>query len=155
VLPISAFLASRDVMSVFRPGDHGSTFGGNPLACAVARAALSVLVDEALPARAAELGAEFQERLRAIRSRHIREVRGRGLMIGVELVKDRATKERATELRNELVMDAFHRGGMVILGAGQNTIRFCPALTLTEDEARLAVDIFARSLNALTGVSHG
>jgi ornithine--oxo-acid transaminase len=84
-LPVSAFLASEEVMSVFKPGDHGSTFGGNPLACAVARAAMSVLVDEELPERSAELGAWFMEQLRLLASPHVKEVRGRGLLIGVEL----------------------------------------------------------------------
>ena len=84
--PISGILANDDVMSVFHPGDHGSTFGGNPLACAVAREALRVLVDENLIDNSATLGEYFIEKLRAIRSRHIREVRGRGLWIGIELV---------------------------------------------------------------------
>jgi ornithine--oxo-acid transaminase len=83
--PVSAVLASREVLGVFRPGDHGSTFGGNPLACAVARAALRVLVDEGLTARSAELGDYVLDRLKKIKSAELVEVRGRGLWIGIEL----------------------------------------------------------------------
>jgi ornithine--oxo-acid transaminase len=83
--PVSAVLASREVLGVFKPGDHGSTFGGNPLACAVAREALRVIVDEKLCERSAELGEYFKGRLQRIESPHVQEVRGRGLFIGVEL----------------------------------------------------------------------
>ena len=83
--PVSAVLASREVLEVFAPGDHGSTFGGNPLACAVARAALKVIVDERLAERSAELGAYALARLQAFRSSKIAEVRGKGLWIGIEL----------------------------------------------------------------------
>jgi ornithine--oxo-acid transaminase len=83
--PVSAVLASKDVLGVFHPGDHGSTFGGNPLACAVARAALRVLVEEKLVQRSAELGEYFLNQLRTLRSPHLREVRGKGLWIGIEL----------------------------------------------------------------------
>jgi ornithine--oxo-acid transaminase len=83
--PVSAVLASREVLGVFEPGSHGSTFGGNPLACAVARAALRVILDEGLARRSAELGAGLLARLRALRAPAVREVRGRGLWIGIEL----------------------------------------------------------------------
>ncbi len=83
--PVSAVLASKEVLGVFQPGDHGSTFGGNPLACAVARAALRVLVEEQLIQRSAELGDYFLQQLRTLRNPHLREVRGRGLWIGIEL----------------------------------------------------------------------
>src|SRR5208337_1431487 len=83
--PISAVLASREILGVFGPGDHGSTFGGNPLACAVARAALRVLVEEHMVERAAELGQYFLERLQTLRSPVVKELRGRGLWIGIEL----------------------------------------------------------------------
>jgi len=83
--PVSAVLASKDVLGVFHPGDHGSTFGGNPLACAVARAALRVLVEEKLIQRSAELGEYFLNQLRTLRSPHLREVRGKGLWIGIVL----------------------------------------------------------------------
>ena len=83
--PVSAVLSSREVLGVFNPGDHGSTFGGNPLACAIARAALRVIVDEDLAARSAELGEYTLDYLNSIRSPHIVEVRGKGLWIGIEL----------------------------------------------------------------------
>src|SRR5690606_8418754 len=83
--PVSAVVSSREVLGVFRPGDHGSTFGGNPLGAAVAREALRVLVEEDLIANAAAMGSYFQDQLAEIDSPHIKEVRGRGLMIGVEL----------------------------------------------------------------------
>jgi ornithine--oxo-acid transaminase len=83
--PVSAVLSSREILGVFRPGDHGSTFGGNPLACAIARAALRVIVDENLSARSAELGEYALEYLQSLHSPHIVEVRGKGLWIGIEL----------------------------------------------------------------------
>jgi ornithine--oxo-acid transaminase len=83
--PVSAVLSSREVLGVFHPGDHGSTFGGNPLACAIARAALKVIVDENLSARSAELGDFALSYIKNLRSQHIVEVRGKGLWIGIEL----------------------------------------------------------------------
>jgi ornithine--oxo-acid transaminase len=83
--PVSAVLSSREILGVFNPGDHGSTFGGNPLACAIARAALRVIVDEDLPARSAELGEYAMNYLKGVRSPHIVELRGKGLWIGIEL----------------------------------------------------------------------
>jgi len=83
--PVSAVLASREVLGVFQPGDHGSTFGGNPLACAVARAALRVLQEEKLVERSADLGSHFLRRLRTLRTPNLKELRGRGLWIGIEL----------------------------------------------------------------------
>jgi ornithine--oxo-acid transaminase len=83
--PVSAVLSSREILGVFSPGDHGSTFGGNPLACAIARAALRVIVDEDLSARSAELGEYALNYLKKVRSRHIVDVRGKGLWIGIEL----------------------------------------------------------------------
>lgn len=139
----------------WKPGAHASTFGGNPVACAAAHATIDLL-EEGLVENSRKVGDFFMGKLAETVGDHpnVGQIRGKGLMIGVELVKNRDTKERAPELRNELVMDAFHRSGMVILGAGQSTIRFCPALTLTEDEATLAVELFTRSLHALTGVNH-
>jgi ornithine--oxo-acid transaminase len=83
--PVSAVLASKEILGVYKPGDHGSTFGGNPLGCAVARTALRVLVEERMVERSAELGAYFLERLKTLRSRDLKEVRGKGLWIGIEL----------------------------------------------------------------------
>ena len=83
--PVSAVLSNSDVLGVLKPGEHGSTFGGNPLACAVARAALKVLVEEGMIEDAARMGAYFRDGLDAIRSNRVREVRGRGLMLAVEI----------------------------------------------------------------------
>jgi len=91
VYPVSAVLASRAIMTVLKPGDHGSTFGGNPLAAAVGSAALDVLIDESLTARAATLGAHLRAGLAALRSRKIEEIRGRGLLIGIEIAADAGT----------------------------------------------------------------
>jgi ornithine--oxo-acid transaminase len=100
--PVSAVLSSREILGVFRPGDHGSTFGGNPLACAIARAALRVIVDEDLPARSAELGEYALKYLKNLRSLHIVEVRGKGLWIGIELNSSARPFCQALKLRGVL-----------------------------------------------------
>jgi len=153
-LPLSVTFASEDVMK-WRPGAHASTFGGNPVACAAANATLDLL-EGGLVANSLQVGGALKRMLREALGNHpfVGDIRGRGLMVGVELVSDRDTKARAVKLRNDLVMHAFHRYGLVILGAGQNTVRLCPGLVATEQECEVAVDIFTRSLNDLTGVSH-
>jgi ornithine--oxo-acid transaminase len=100
--PVSAVLSSREVLGVFRPGDHGSTFGGNPLACAIARAALRVIVEEGLSARSAELGEYAMSYLKKIRSPHIVDIRGKGLWIGIEL--NRAARPFCEELKERGVL---------------------------------------------------
>jgi ornithine--oxo-acid transaminase len=134
VLPVSAFLARRDVMDVFRPGDHGSTFAGNALAAAVALEALEVLVDEHLPERAQELGEYFLHQLRMLHSPLIREVRGKGLLIGMEFepeaVSARQVCERLLE-RGVLTKDTHH-----------TVIRFAPPLIIT----RAQIDEGVRAL---------
>jgi len=133
--PVSAVAASREVMGVFKPGDHGSTFGGNPLACAVARAALDVIVDEKLPERSARLGAYFMDRVRAIESPVVREVRGRGLWIGVEItVPARPYCERLMQ------------EGMLCKETHEKVIRLAPPLVITEEEIDWAVARLARVL---------
>jgi ornithine--oxo-acid transaminase len=121
--PVSAVLASREVLGVFTPGSHGSTFGGNPLACAVARAALRVLVDEDLPRRSAELGAHLLERLRTVRSPAIREVRGRGLWIGVELTGPARP-----------VCEALQREGLLCKETHDHVVRIAPPLVIQRDD---------------------
>ena len=120
--PISAFLASNEVMSVFHPGDHGSTFGGNPLAAAVGRAALAVLVDERLAERASDLGRRFMDGLRAIPSPHIAEVRGKGLLIGVEIRKDSGLARPFCERLKER--------GVLCKETHDQVIRFAPPLVV-------------------------
>jgi 4-aminobutyrate aminotransferase len=148
-LPLGAMIASGDIMR-WPPGAHASTFGGNPIACAAAIKTIELL-DREILANVNLVGPHLLQRLHERLGDHpnVGDIRGRGLMIGVELVKDRATRERYPELRNRLVTDAFYEG-MLILGAGKNTVRFCPSLVLTRDEADVAVDIFAHIVDKAT-----
>jgi ornithine--oxo-acid transaminase len=130
--PVSAILADEDVMGVFRPGDHGSTYGGNPLAAAVGRAALRVLVDENLVERSAELGAYFLERLSRIESPHIREIRGKGLWIGIELKKEAGGARRFCE--------ALMREGVLCKETHDHVIRIAPPLVITREEIDWALE---------------
>jgi len=122
VYPISAVVAPSRVLGVFRPGEHGSTFGGNPLGCAVARTAIKVLVDERLPQRAQELGDYFAGRLREIKSPHVKEVRGRGLLIGVELHPKAGGARRFCE--------ALQAEGLLCKETHTHVIRFAPPLVI-------------------------
>ena len=128
------------------PGAHASTFGGNPVSCAAALATITLLKDQ-LVANAADVGAHLKTGLKALADKHplIGDVRGRGLMIGVELVRDRQTKERATDERDAVVTAAFARG-LLLLGAGKNAVRFSPPLVLTREQADIAVRIFDEAL---------
>ncbi len=130
--PVSAVLSSREVLGVFRPGDHGSTFGGNPLACAVAREALRVLVEEGLVERSDELGRYFLGRLQRIESEHIREVRGKGLMIGVELKPAAGGARRFCE--------ALKEQGLLCKETHDHVIRFAPPLVVTKEELDWALE---------------
>ncbi|HEY9088409.1 MAG TPA: ornithine--oxo-acid transaminase [Anaerolineaceae bacterium] len=123
--PVSAVLADRPVMSLFTPGEHGSTFGGNPLAAAVARAALGVIKDEKLVQNAAQMGEYFLEHLAEINSPQIKEVRGRGLLIGVEL-KDSAGGARR-------YCEHLQRLGILAKETHENTIRFAPPLIINQE----------------------
>ena len=121
--PVSAVLASKEVLGVFQPGDHGSTFGGNPLACAVARAALRVIVDEKLADRSKDLGAYALQRLRALKSDKIVEIRGKGLWIGIEL----NTKARP-------ICEALQVRGVLCKETHDNVIRLAPPLTISRED---------------------
>ena len=123
--PISAVLADKALLGLFKPGEHGSTFGGNPLAAAVARAALKVLVEENLAERATELGNYFMEQLSEIPSRHVKEVRGRGLLIGVELNKDSGGARRFCE--------ALQKRGILAKETHDYVIRFAPPLVIDKE----------------------
>ena len=146
-LPLGVTTARADVMT-WPPGAHASTFGGNPVSCAAAIATLKLLKDSLIK-NAAEVGAFFIEGLRELQQKHpiIGDVRGRGLMIGVELVRDRVTKERATSERDR-VIDACFARGLLVLGAGRNAIRLSPPLVLTKDQAATAVAILDQALSA-------
>jgi len=125
VYPVSAVLADSEVMNVFHPGDHGSTFGGNPLAAAVGQAALSVLIDEQLVGKAQELGEWFMDRLRAIDSPHVELVRGRGLMVGV-VIKESSGPARP-------FCKALKRRGILAKETHEQVIRFAPPLVITRE----------------------
>jgi ornithine--oxo-acid transaminase len=127
--PVSAVLADRKVLGLFRPGDHGSTFGGNPLGSAIARTALKVLVDEQLIEHSREVGAYFKGRLERIEGDHIEEVRGKGLMIGVEL--NRSARPYC---------DALRDAGILCKDTHGTVVRFAPPLVITKEEVDWAMD---------------
>lgn len=131
LLPVSAFLAREDLMAVFTPGDHGSTFGGNPLACAVGHAALLLLEQERLAERAQHMGAMLMGRLRALRHPAIRDVRGRGLLIGMEL-------DPAQISAREFCERLMHHG-VLSKDTHATVVRLAPPLVITEPEVEIAV----------------
>lgn len=141
-VPIGAVLAREEVAAAFAPGDHGTTFGGNPLACAAADAALRVIVEEDLPARAADVGGRFMARLREAAATRpaISDVRGRGLMIGVELAFP----------GKDLVDDMLGRGVLGNCTAG-NVIRFVPALDIPERDLDVILEVFLAAVDAAAG----
>lgn len=133
--PVSAVLSNQAVLDVLNPGEHGSTFGGNPLACAVARAALRVLVDERLAENAAEMGDYFLASLETLRSPKIREVRGRGLMLAIELDPAAGGARK--------VCEALQARGLLCKETHDHTIRLAPPLVVTRDEIDWAMDRIA------------
>ncbi len=132
VYPVSAILADNHIMDVFTPGDHGSTFGGNPLACAVGMAALDVLVKEKLPERAQELGEYFMGELRKINSPAVKEVRGKGLLIGVEI------KEEYGDARP--FCERLKERGILAKETHKQVIRFAPPLIIKREEIDWALE---------------
>ncbi len=148
-LPLGVMAARSSVMD-WPPGAHASTFGGNPVSCAAALATIKVLKD-GLINNAATVGAHLMARLSALKEKYplIGDVRGLGLMVGVELVRDRQTKERATTERDQIVQEMFKRG-VLILGAGRNALRFAPPLVITTQEIDTVVDIFEQALKTIS-----
>ena len=144
-MPLGICMARAEVMD-WVPGSHASTFGGNPVSIAAALATLEIIQREAL-ANAARVGEQMLERLRGWTQTHplVGDVRGRGLMIGIELVKDKATREPAPALRNRVETLAFERG-LMILGCGETSLRLCPPLIVSEQEATVALDILEEAL---------
>ncbi len=132
IMPISAMLANNEVMQVFTPGDHGSTFGGSPLAGAVAIAALNVLVDEHMIENAADLGAYFAQKLKELNSPVIKDIRSKGMMIGVEVTQDALTGRAYCE--------QLMKEGILAKETHDKTIRFTPPLVITKEEIDWAVD---------------
>jgi 4-aminobutyrate aminotransferase len=145
-LPLSAIIAREQVMS-WPPGSHGSTFGGNPVCCAAALATLDVIEDEGLMENAARVGSRLLGNLQALarESRLIGDVRGLGLMIGVEMVRDKDTKEMAKSETEQVVQACFRRG-LLLLACGPNGVRFSPPLVITEAQADRAFEIFVEAL---------
>lgn len=138
--PVSAVLSNRKVLGVFRPGDHGSTFGGNPLAAAIARTALAVLQDEGLIENAARMGDYFITRLRAIDSPYVKEVRGKGLLVGVELKPEAGGARRFSE--------ALMEEGILAKDTHETVIRFAPPLTITQETLDWALERIEKVLTA-------
>jgi ornithine--oxo-acid transaminase len=137
--PVSAVLADEPLLGLFSPGEHGSTFGGNPLAAAVARAALGVIRDEHLAARADELGTYFMEQLAEIPSPHVKEVRGKGLLIGVELKRSAGGARRFCE--------ALQKQGILAKETHEDVIRFAPPLIIERETIDWALPSIRQVLN--------
>jgi ornithine--oxo-acid transaminase len=131
VYPVSAAIADAEFMDVYQPGDHGSTFGGNPLGAAVGLASLDVIIDEELSMRSDELGSWFMDQLRAIDSPHVEEVRGKGLMIGVVIKESSGTARPFCE--------ALHERGILAKETHHQVIRFAPPLTISKEELEFAL----------------
>lgn len=137
--PVSAVLSDADILGLFKPGDHGSTFGGNPLAAAVARTALQVIEDEQLVERAAEMGEYFVEQLAEVNSPWVKEVRGRGLLIGVEMKEEAGGARRYCE--------ALKERGILAKETHENVIRFAPPLIIEKETIDWALGSIREVLN--------
>jgi ornithine--oxo-acid transaminase len=140
--PISAFISTSEIMDVFNPGDHGSTFGGNPLAAAVGIAALEVLIEESLPEKAAQMGEYFLAKLQSIQSPHIKEVRGKGLLIGVELHPEAGGARGFCK--------ALAKEGLLVKETREHVIRFAPPLVITQAEIDWAFERIERVVGCVS-----
>ncbi len=140
VYPVSAAIADAEFMDMFQPGDHGSTFGGNPLGAAIGLASLDVIIDEKLSERSEELGSWFMERLRGLDSPHVEEVRGQGLMIGVVIKESSGTARPFCEALEAL--------GVLAKETHHQVIRFAPPLTITQEELEFALEQASEVLSA-------
>ncbi len=150
-LPLGAMIARSELMS-WPKGAHASTFGGNPVACAAALETIALL-EEGLMLNASNVGKFLIDLLHSLSDKHriIGDVRGKGLMLAIDLVKDRTTQEPATFLRDEIVQRCFQKG-LLLLGCGQSAIRFCPPLIITEQDAMVAVKILDQILSEIIEV---
>lgn len=147
LLPVSAFLARHDVMAVFTPGDHGSTFGGNALSAAVALEALALLEDAHLVERAAELGAHLMRRLAPLRNYvGVRDIRGRGLLVGIDLDPQHVDAHQ--------VCEAMMRRGVLSKETHATVIRIAPPLTITRDELDAGIDVLTETLGEFCRLKH-
>jgi 4-aminobutyrate aminotransferase len=148
-MPLAALMARAEVMK-WNDGGHGSTFGGNPVSAAAALATLDLL-EGGLIENAARVGKYLMEVSRAKLSRHacVGDIRGLGLMIGLDIVKDRATREPNPELRLKIIQESFKRG-LILIGCGKSTIRLAPPLTIDTEDADIAVRILNEAMAAVT-----
>ena len=144
-MPLGVCMTRAEIMD-WAPGSHASTFGGNPVSIAAALATMDILEREAI-ANAASVGEFILERVRGWKHSHasVGDVRGRGLMIGIEIVKDKATREPAVKLRNRIETLAFERG-LIVLGCGETSLRLSPPLIVSKEEATVALDILEEAL---------
>jgi len=147
-MPLGVCMTRAEIMD-WVPGSHASTFGGNPVSIAAALATMNIIEREAM-SNAARVGEFMLERLRGWKQSHplVGDVRGRGLMIGIELVKDKATREPAAELRNRVETLAFERG-LMVLGCGETSLRLSPPLIVSKEEATVALDILEEALTVV------
>ncbi|HUX21012.1 MAG TPA: aminotransferase class III-fold pyridoxal phosphate-dependent enzyme, partial [Spirochaetia bacterium] len=139
-LPVSAVLARGDLLDVFGPGEHGSTFGGNPLACAVGRSALRVIAEEGLVENSRKMGAHLKKQIEGLESPHVKSVRGRGLMLGIELNESAPT---ADALSKKLI-----ESGLLCIPAGERIVRFTPPIILDEEQSGWALERLAKVLTS-------
>jgi len=146
-LPLGACVSRADVMD-WKPGAHASTFGGNPVAIAAALKTIELLQDE-LVSNSAEVGAYLKAGLEKLMSKYecIGDVRGMGMMLGVEFVRDRSTREPDVDLRDRVEIAVFERG-LILLGCGENSIRWSPPLILTRENVDVALEIFDDAIAA-------
>jgi len=149
-MPLGVTMSRADIMD-WVPGSHASTFGGNPVCIAAALATLDVIEKENLLKNSAEVGAHMMQRMADWTKKHrvVGDVRGRGLMVGVEIVKDQKSKEYAPEFRDKIVELAFERG-ILFLGCGPSTVRIAPPLVVTKEEADAAVDVLEESIEIVS-----
>lgn len=149
-MPLGAMIASAELMD-WHAGAHASTFGGNPVSCRAALATIDLL-QRGLIENAKNRGEQLMAGLSRMQKSFecMGDVRGKGLMVGVEFVKDRITKESAPELRDLVVRSAFHRG-LLLLGCGESTVRFCPALIISAEEMDTGLSIFEEILRKIAG----
>lgn len=147
-MPLGALIAREDIMT-WAEGSHASTFGGNPVSCAAALETIRLL-EQGLLRNAEEVGKFLLDQLMLLKEKHpcMGDVRGKGLMVGVEIVKDRSTKTKAPQERNKLIQDSFQRG-LLLLSCGESAIRFSPPLVVTKEEVEIACDIFDKVIGAL------
>jgi len=139
--PVSAVVSSKEILGVFKPGEHGSTFGGNPLACAIASEALDVLVEEKLSDHSAELGEYLMDLLQSIETNHINEIRGRGLWVGIELKKEAGGARRFCE--------ALMKEGLLCKETHEHVIRLAPPLVISKEEINWAFSRIEKVLTTL------